>query len=314
MSLFSPFFVTFLNMQKFCYPFFLMLLIIACHPASKPRNANKTEALASITKLKSLDKAIPPPKGGDWLAEHLETGQTFEEYMHRVPVAPNDSQNYIYLQPIGSFTDWQNKIVQYTAQYVESFFQLKTIVLNPISDTIIPKSSRRMRTEGFEQLHTLFILDSILLKNMPKNAIVSMGITAKDLYPEDSWNFVFGQAYTERRVGVSSIFRYSDVPIDSTNYNICLERIIKTSAHEIGHMFSCLHCINALCVMNGSNNMEEADAAPNLLCSDCLKKLSWNLHFKNRKRFVALRDFYEKHHLERDFEMAKQACSILGYN
>jgi archaemetzincin len=301
-------------MQNFYYNCFLMLLIVACHPASTPRNPNKTEELAGISKLKSLDKPIPPPKAGDWLAEHLEVGQTFEEYMHRYPVAPNDSQNYIYLQPIGSFTDWQNKIVQYTAQYVESFFQLKTIVLNPISDTLIPKGSRRMRTEGFEQLHTLFILDSILLKTMPKNAIVSMGITAKDLYPEDSWNFVFGQAYTERRVGVSSLFRYSDVPIDSTNYNICLERIIKTSAHEIGHMFSCLHCINALCVMNGSNNMQESDAAPNLLCSDCLKKLSWNLHFDNRKRFGELRHFYDKHHLMRDLKMTKQACTILGFN
>ncbi len=314
MNIFSPFFATFLNMQKICYFFSLMLLIGACHSVSTPRNANKTEELARITPLKSLDKPIPPPKAGDWLAEHLETGQTFEEYMHRSPVAPNDSQNYIYLQPIGLFTDWQNKILQYTAQYVESFFQLKTIVLNPISDSLIPKGSRRMRTGGYEQLHTLFILDSILLKNMPKNAIVLMGITAKDLYPEDSWNFVFGQAYTERRVGVSSLFRYSDVPIDSTNYNICLERIIKTSAHEIGHMFSCLHCIHALCVMNGSNNMEESDAAPNLLCSDCLKKLSWNLHFDNPKRFVELRRFYAKHHLERDLNMAKQSCSILGCN
>jgi archaemetzincin len=64
--------------------------------------------------------------------------------------------------------------------------------------------------------------------------------------------------------------------------------------------------------MNGSNNMSESDAAPNLLCSNCLNKLSWNLHFDNRKRFVELRNFYATHHLERDLNMAKQSCALLG--
>jgi archaemetzincin len=138
---------------------------------------------------------------------------------------------------------------------------------------------------GQEQLQTHFILDN-MLNSLPKNALVAMAITAKDLYPDDNWNFVFGEANTEKRKAVSSIFRYADAANDSLNNLICLERLIKTSAHEIGHIFKCMHCTHADCVMNGSNSLPESDAAPNALCSVCLKKLSGLLGFNNRLRYI----------------------------
>ena len=169
-----------------------------------------------------------------------------------------------------------------------------------MSDGIIPANARRPHWETEEQLLTTYILYDILEKNIPPDAIVVMAVTAKDLYPSDSWNFVFGQASTKKRVGVSSIYRFTDTELDSTTYPMCLERLIKTSSHEIGHMFSCQHCTHAVCVMNGSNSLWESDQRPNRLCSECHKKLCWNLGFNVRDRLAALNQFFAKHKLTQD--------------
>jgi hypothetical protein len=37
-------------------------------------------------KLRPLADPLPPPRPGDWLAEHDEPGQTFAEYLDAKPV------------------------------------------------------------------------------------------------------------------------------------------------------------------------------------------------------------------------------------
>jgi archaemetzincin len=268
-----------------------------------------------LDKLKENDKKLSPPVVGQWLYEHKEPGQPFDKYILIDPVSPNETQKLIYLQPIGEFTKQQNEVVKFTADYIQMFFNLKTIILPVISDESIPAKSRRMRENNTEQLHTTYILKEMLAKNIPKDAIVIMAVTAKDLYPEESWNFVFGQAYTKDRIGVSSIFRYCEKPLDSLNYNLCLNRLIKTSCHEIGHMFSVYHCTNAECIMNGSNSLYESDTQPNRLCSECLKKMYWNLKFNNVERLKAIRDYFQKHNLEKDYSLTiKDLAAITAGN
>ena len=169
-----------------------------------------------------------------------------------------------------------------------------------ISDSIIKPAYKRIREDGHQQYLTTFILDSLLVPRLPEDGIAMMAITDTDLYPQDSWNFVFGQAYTRKRVGISSIYRY----LDNEDSSKCLARLIQTSSHEIGHMFSVLHCKNAICVMNGSNGLYESDSRPNRLCSVCLNKLSWNLNFNNIERFNKLKLYFEKYHMDRDYKLA----------
>ena len=57
------------------------------------------------------------------------------------------------------------------------------------------------------QLLTEDILD-ILRHNLPADAFCTIGITMRDLYPNPSWNFVFGEASLDDRVGVFSFARY----------------------------------------------------------------------------------------------------------
>lgn len=257
------------------------------------------------------DKPMNNPQPGDWLNKHHESGQTLKQYKSINPVSPDKIRNKIYLQPIGEFSVEQEKIIQYTADYIQLFFGLSTIISPSLSDTIIPENSKRITVDSSIQLLAPYILGNILRPNIPQNAIVVMAITEKDLYPNPSWNYVFGLASLKNRIGVSSIYRYSQTEIDSSNYSICLERIIKTASHEISHMFSMRHCIHAVCVMNGSNSLTESDSRPNRLCSECLSKLHWNLKFDNLKRLNSLKKYFITHHLNRDYELTIADLNLL---
>ena len=265
----------------------------------------------AIDKLRQNDRQLETPKEGQWLYDHNELGQTLSQYKAIQPVSPNHKQNKIYLLPLGELTKAQKNVVTYTADYLQLFFGLKTIVLKSISDKVIPKDFKRIREDGSVQLLAPYILDSVLKKRIPVDAIALMAVTEKDLYPKPSWNFVFGLATLKDRVGVSSIYRYSKETIDSTNYSLCLQRLISTSSHEIGHMFSMLHCTYAVCVMNGSNSLAESDSRPNRLCSQCLGKLRWNLKFDLRKRIQALDSFFLRHKLMRDYRVAEKDLQVI---
>jgi archaemetzincin len=58
--------------------------------------------------------------------------------------------------------------------------------------------------------------------------------------------------------------------------------------------------------MNGANSLEEADARPNRLCSECLMKLQWNLGFDAKKRLEKLKEYFGTHQLRKDFEVTRQ--------
>lgn len=293
-------------LSRFLPVILILYGLSACEPANHQKShLNEFELISGLS---ALDQKMPVVQPGDWLAQHHESGQTLQEYIYIRPVSPNDSQRVIYLQPIGNFNADQDSIVKATAVYLELFFRLKTGILPPVSDSLIPIASRRTREDGSEQLHTKYILDSILQSAIPSDAIVVMAVTAKDLYPKDSWNFVFGEAYTKKRTGVSSLHRYYE---DGLNNTLCLKRFIKTSSHEISHMFSLLHCTNAICSMNGTNNLTEADSKPNRLCSVCLSKLYWNLEFNNIQRLSDLKDFFKTHGLESDYQLADQDLKLL---
>jgi archaemetzincin len=255
--------------------FYLLLLLISCTSHHKVSSADE------IVRLQHNDVKLERPKPGDWLYEHPEPGQTFEEYIRYNNNSLSDkARNKIYLQPVGTFAKTQLDVLQSTAHYLQLFFNRDVVVLPVTDDHMVPDSTRRYQGTIKEQLLTIPILD-YLHANMPADGLMIMAITSKDLYPEAPYNFVFGQANARRRVGVSSIYRYSDNQMDSTAYRQCLKRLIKTASHEMCHMLAFKHCTAAACVMNGANSMKEADLRPNRLCSTCLKKLQWvcNLTF-----------------------------------
>lgn len=96
---------------------------------------------------------------------------------------------------------------------------------------------------------------------VPKDAYCMISVTLEDIYPRDSWNFVFGFASLNNRTGVFSFKRYdpafqgiNDPDRDQT----LLRNACSVMVHEIGHMFGINHCIYYDCNMNGSNSYEES--------------------------------------------------------
>ena len=125
-----------------------------------------------------------------------------------------------------------------------------------------------------------------------------IAVTMTDLYPEDSWNFVFGQASLRNRVGVFSFARYhpsfyGEKAGEGTEQLVLL-RALKVLVHESGHMFGIRHCVHYECLMNGSNHLGETDASPVHLCPVCLRKLHHALEFDPVIRYRKLRDFYQE--------------------
>ncbi|RZJ69184.1 archaemetzincin [Flavobacterium sp.] len=270
---------------------FLSLVLVSCSDKKSGKEAFSGFDSDYLEAIAPNDKPLDEAKFGDWRQQHHEKKQTFEDYISGSTFVPGGNQNVIYLQPIGKFDAVQNKAIGLTREYLAIFFQRKTVVLAAISDSDIASDSRRQNL-GHEQLKTTYILDEILAPEISDDAMAIMAISEKDLYPSDEWNYVFGQASYEKRIGVSSIYRLQD-----GNFELFARRLINVSSHEIGHMLSLRHCLFAKCAMNGSNNLPETDRSPNRICSDCQKKLTWNLRYDNFKRASELYGFMKGHNL-----------------
>ncbi|GAA5094695.1 hypothetical protein GCM10023210_26520 [Chryseobacterium ginsengisoli] len=246
--------------------------------------------------ISSNDVKLSNPTPHEWRYTRNEKFQTFENFQKSKKIIPEAGKNTIYLQPIGEFNDLQKKQIELSKEYLKAYFQLNTKVLPSLSNTIFPKSVRRIKDEN-EQILAGYVLDSVLIKRKPKDAIVLMGITEKDLFPKSDWNYVFGLASYKSGVGVTSMYRFANGNLTESNFNQSLERLLKTSSHEIGHMFGITHCLNANCAMNGSNNLSETDSRFARACSLCQQKLNSSIHYDNKKRLIELKSFFEKQHL-----------------
>jgi len=245
-----------------------------------------------ISTLQPLHKPLGPSKNGDWLRDHKESGQTFQEYLHSKPVLPQGKRRVLYIQPLGVFSTIQRKIITLTAKFMEFFFNLPIIIREDISLSNIPSYAQRTHPSwGDHQILTTYILRRILRPRIPNNAAAYVAFTTSDLWPGKGWNFVFGQASLINRVGIFSIYRYGNPNLTKKDFQICLLRTIKTGTHEIGHIFSMEHCILYECLMNGANSQDESDKKPLTCCPECMAKICWATRTSPIHRFEKLIKF-----------------------
>ena len=132
---------------------------------------------------------------GDWLKSFKEDGQIFEEYVTQTPTLPTKERQTIYIQPIGEFTEKQKEVLQLTAEYMGAFYKLpvKLNKIKPLGN--VPKELKRKNPfDGQMQIRTALFLDKILPEILPKDAAALICFTNYDLFPDENWNYVFGQA------------------------------------------------------------------------------------------------------------------------
>ena len=89
----------------------------------------------AIARLRPLHQRMAPPGPMDWLAGQDEKGQTFRQYIGSSPVTPRGTRQALYIQPIGSFSDSQQEIVDLTADYMERYFNLEVRILPVVSSS-----------------------------------------------------------------------------------------------------------------------------------------------------------------------------------
>lgn len=283
----------------------LVFVSMACNPFGE---SERLKAIGSTADLPTiLQRAFHPrngfspmesPKPGDWLSEHKETGQTFSEFTAYRFNRPDHTRKKIYLQALGTFAGDKSLSIDTLRDYARMYFAMEIEVLPYVSLNKDEFTPRVNRFTGRRQILSTDVLN-FLRTRLPSDAFCILAVTMEDLYPEPTWNFVFGQASLTERTGVYSFARYDPAfhgePRRSDHGNIILKRSCKILAHETGHMFGLQHCIFFRCIMNGSNHLKESDSRPLHFCPVCLRKLQYSIGFDIVKRYEELGIFYRKY-------------------
>jgi len=238
---------------------------------------------------------IPEPGHGDWLSVARERGQTFERFTRTTSNRPAEAAQHIYLRPVGDFPPRHEQLLRQLQQFGSGFFARELRLLPPLVVEGSRIATRRNRFTDVLQLKTRDILPA-LAQEIPPDAWCVLGVTAYDLYPHDTWSFVFGEALLGDRVGVFSVARYDPEfygkPV--ADPSLLLRRSCKVLAHEACHMFGIEHCVFFNCPMNGSNHLAESDRRPLHLCPVDLRKLQWVLGFDVTERYRRLLAFWRQ--------------------
>ena len=219
----------------------------------------------------------------------------------------------IHIQPLGTFSKAQRRVMDLTAEYMALYFNLEVKVDKDLPLSVIPAKAQRVHPSwGMKQILTTHVLDKLLRPRLPKTAVAYICLTSMDLYPGDDWNFVFGQASLRQRTGVQSIYRNGDPEESEEAFQLCLRRTIKTAVHETGHMFSMLHCIKYECCMNGSNSRPESDAQPFWLGPECVAKICWGMKVDPQDRYKALYLWCRENGFDKEAAFFAESLKTLG--
>ncbi len=260
-------------------------------------------------RLAKLVETRPAPKPGEWLHDHPETGQSFEEYLKSQPTVPNGKRQTLVVLPVGELSSEAKKVVELTAEYMTLHFGLPSRVAAPIASPTPP--SYAVRNKGADrQLLSGWMIKSVLPPLLPPDAAALIAFTTTDLWPGSGWNYVFGEASLSARVGVWSLHRYGDPKQDAASFKRVLERTLKIAVHETGHMFSLPHCTKYPCIQSGVNSLDEADESPLWLCPECLPKIAWATSTDPRERLQKTHEFCKRHELDAASFIAKQLSAI----
>lgn len=290
--------------------------VVKVYAISSPRGSlrvgNPRQIRKTIADLRPLHEALPEPGYGDWLQQHDEPGQTFNEYLNRRPVTPTGARTFLYVQPLGEFTERERQIVDLSAEYLSIYMNRPVKVLEDLPLSIIPAEARRGGSQDLgEQLLTTHILYDVLKPRLPIDAAAYIAFTASDLWPGRGWNFVFGQASLRNRVGVWSMHRFGDPSASAEEFRQCLRRTLKTASHETGHMFSMRHCIAYRCNLCGANHQRESDRHPLYLCPQCHAKIAWATGADPVERFRRLAEFCHRERLAQTASYYERAIQAL---
>jgi len=119
----------------------------------------------------------------------------------------------------------------------------------------------------YDALHVARWLGALYEGFRSPGKLLVLGILGGDGYV-DGYNFVFGLALREESVAVVFTKRLA-----GGSRELFIERLLKESLHEIGHLLGLDHCDDKACVMSFSNSLLEVDMKHASYCGKCRLKL-----------------------------------------
>ena len=193
---------------------FLVFLAMACNPFEESERIKAIGSTAGLSE--TIRRAFNPgndflplesPQPGDWLAEHKEPGQTFSEFSAAQYNRPDNIRKKIYLQPLGTFAKDSSPSMDILRDYARVYFAMGVELLPaiPLRDELFTPRINHFTKK--RQILTTDVLNFLRTK-LPSDAFCILAVTMEDLYPDPTWNFVFGQASLTERIGVYSFARY----------------------------------------------------------------------------------------------------------
>ncbi|CAF1206374.1 unnamed protein product [Rotaria magnacalcarata] len=315
--------------------------------SSLPKDSQHVKALGDTDKLNDdirravtigIDECFltfPKPKRGDWVTLHKEEGQTVQEFERTKRTVPHSSHKTIYIQPIGPFDHPRAPSLEAISEFSSNYFpgcELEILPQIEFSDFSkhLQTGKRINKYSKQPQYLTGFIIGH--LKKMKRRErkndrreLFCIGVTMADIYPEASWNFVYGLASIDDGIGIYSFARldpaFPDIeaagPCTDEERTLIFRRAIGVFVHEVIHLFGFEHCIYYSCLMNGAESEEEIDRQPLYLCPVCLRKMYSAMgkekqHFNVIEMYTKMLDGCKRLNLKDELQWYKNRLNILN--
>ncbi|CAF3497729.1 unnamed protein product [Rotaria socialis] len=180
--------------------------------------------------FETFDSLPLPKKETDWLAQYVEKGQTYMEFLQlsrTLHTKSSSHRNVIYLTLFGQI---DNTIfdIESLIDYTQRFFQMQVKLINPFinvewsdekSQWICTMSLNNGKNRSFnlrtryneETKHSQICVTGILnllKKVVPDDARCLIALSMCDLYGDDTDLFIAGLAMGNCRVATFSLYRY----------------------------------------------------------------------------------------------------------
>jgi len=123
--------------------------------------------------------------------------------------------------------------------------------------------------EAFSPKRAQYLAPQILRSIKTLKASKNLLLTHVDLYLENL-NYVFGYAIPQEGIAIVSKARFRKADNSSSRL---FERLLKTSIHEMGHLYGLGHCHDRGCVMHFSFDISDTDIKGSDFCVDCKNRL-----------------------------------------
>ncbi len=251
-----------------------------------------------------VDNKLGSPKPGSWRAygknQLGEENQTFEKFLQLHNAGEPDNKPLV-VQRIGFFNLLELKIIDITTDFLRVFHQIPIIVAAD-DMTMAQLKERKLQslerynvdeTQGYyqqciQELNGTFprqngqydgnlVIDMIFRLITPNLRKIHdkcrvIAFTNEDLYVE-GLNFVFGCASLNGAEGIWSNHRLGNPNKGPKEFEKCLLRMMKISAHEFGHMRGFDHCTDYECNIGGYMSRDELDERPLIYCLQDTAKL-----------------------------------------